>query len=148
MSKISQFEDLEVWQKAKKTSVAIYKLTNDQLFQKDFGLKDQIRRASVSVVSNIAEGFERNGNKEFIQFLSFAKGSAGELRAQLHIAFEIGYLNEKAFSELQSEVTSISKMLSGFIDYLKSSELRGTKYVREDAATYNSPGSKTLNFGS
>lgn len=77
------FEDLEVWQKALEFSVQIYKVTSEGNFNRDFGLRDQLRRTSVSIVSNIAEGFERNGNKEFIQFLSMSKGSSGEIRAQL-----------------------------------------------------------------
>jgi four helix bundle protein len=123
-----RFEDLEVWISAKNLAVLIYKLSEEGNFKKDFGLKDQLRRAAVSIVSNIAEGFERNGNKEFIQFLSIAKGSAGEIRAQLFIAKDLNYLNEKQFNELNIQVTAISKMLSGFINYLKQSELKGSKY--------------------
>ena len=128
MATAKRFEELEVWIKAKELSVSIYEITNDGEFKKDFGLRDQIRRASVSVVSNIAEGFERNGNKEFSQFLSLAKGSAGEIRAQLYIASELCYLNEKDFNLLIGKVTEVSKMLSGLMTYLKQTELKGTKY--------------------
>ena len=83
MGKIEQFEDLKVWQKARLVNLCIYKLSNQGSFSKDFGLRDQMRRASISILSNIAEGFERNGNKEFNQFLSIAKASAGEIRSQL-----------------------------------------------------------------
>lgn len=96
--------------------------------KKDFGLKGQIRRASISILSSISEGFERNGNKEFIQFLSYSKGSAGEGRAQLYIIKELNFITEKEFAELNDKITQISKMLSGFINYLKQSELKGIKY--------------------
>lgn len=128
MATAKKFEELEVWIKAKELSVEVYKITNDGEFKKDFGLRDQIRRAGVSIVSNIAEGFERNGNKEFTQFLSLAKGSAGEVRAQLYIAVELNYINEKDFNFLTEKVTEVSKMLSGLIGYLKQTELKGTKY--------------------
>lgn len=126
-----RFEDLEVWVKAKDFSINIYKLTDDGELKKDFGLKDQLRRASISIVSNIAEGHERNGNREFIQFLSYAKGSAGEIRAQLQVAFGVGYIDEKTLVKLNTKITEISKMLSGFITYLKNSEYKGTKFVQE-----------------
>ena len=131
MAIAKKFEDLEVWIAAKDTSVMIYKITETENLRKDFGLKDQIRRASISVISNIAEGFERNGNKEFIQFLSIAKGSAGEVRAQLYIIKELNFINEEEFVLLYEKVTQVSKMLSGFINYLKQSELKGTKYMSE-----------------
>lgn len=131
MAVAKRFEDLDVWIAAKDASVMIYKITENESLKKDFGLKDQIRRASASVISNIAEGFERNGNKEFIQFLSIAKGSAGEVRAQLYIIKELNFINEKEFVLLYEKVTQVSKMLSGFINYLKQSELKGTKYMSE-----------------
>jgi four helix bundle protein len=131
MAVVRRFEDLEVWIAAKDASVMIYKITENESLRKDFGLKDQIRRASISVISNIAEGFERNGNKEFIQFLSIAKGSAGEVRAQLYIIKELNFINEEEFVLLYEKVTQVSKMLSGFINYLKQSELKGTKFKSE-----------------
>ena len=131
MAVVRRFEDLEVWIAAKDASVMIYKITENESLRKDFGLKDQIRRASISVISNIAEGFERNGNKECIQFLSIAKGSAGEVRAQLYIIKELNFINEEEFVLLYEKVTQVSKMLSGFINYLKQSELKGTKFKSE-----------------
>lgn len=128
MAVAKRFEDLEVWITAKDASVLIYKITENENLKKDFALKDQIRRASISVISNIAEGFERNGNKEFIQFLSIAKGSAGEVRAQLYIIKELNLISEDEFILLYEKVTQVSKMLSGFINYLKQSELKGTKF--------------------
>jgi four helix bundle protein len=127
---VKRFEDLEVWIEAKNFSVAIYKLSDVDSFKKDFSLRDQIRRASVSIVSNIAEGFERNGNKEFIQFLSYAKGSAGEVRAQLYILKELSYISNENFDVLYFKIETISKMLSGFMNYLKQSELKGVKYSK------------------
>lgn len=128
MAVTKRFEDLDVWIAAKDASVMIYKITENESLKKDFGLKDQIRRASISIISNIAEGFERNGNKEFIQFLSIAKGSAGEVRAQLYIIKELEFINEEEFTQLNEKVTQVSKMLSGFINYLKQSELKGSKF--------------------
>ncbi|MDP1799776.1 MAG: four helix bundle protein [Bacteroidota bacterium] len=131
MGAAKKFEDLEVWIAAKDFCVSIYKITENEKLKKDFGLKDQIRRASISIISNISEGFERNGNKEFIQFLSYSKGSAGEVRAQLYIIKELEFITDKEFRELNDKITQISKMLSGFINYLKQSELKGTKYKIE-----------------
>lgn len=128
VKEIKTFEDLDVWVRAKDLSVLVYQLTDGELFRKDFGLKDQIRRASISVVSNIAEGYERNGNKEFAQFLSIAKGSAGEMRAQIHIAKELKYISETEARLLVERATEISKMLSGFINYLKQSDYKGSKF--------------------
>ncbi|HAX62422.1 MAG TPA: four helix bundle protein, partial [Elusimicrobia bacterium] len=88
--KIERFEDLKVWKYAKDLAIEIYKLTLNEKFRKDFGLREQIQRSSVSILSNIAEGYERNNNREFIKFLVYAKGSAGEVRAQLHLAYSIG----------------------------------------------------------
>lgn len=131
MSAVKKFEDLEVWIAAKDFCVTIYKITENENLKRDFGLKDQIRRASISILSNISEGFERNGNKEFIQFLSYSKGSAGEVRAQLYVIKELNFITENEFVELNDKITQISKMLSGFINYLKQSELKGSKYKVE-----------------
>ena len=97
--------------------------TSDSPFSKDFGLRDQVRRASVSIPSNIAEGFERGGNKEFIHFLYLAKGSAGEIRAQLYLALDLSFISEEAFARLNSHVLSVSKQLSSLIQYLQRSAL-------------------------
>lgn len=91
----------------------------------DIGVRDQIQRAAVSIMSNIAEGFERGTKKEFIQFLFIAKGSAGEVRSQLYIALDLGYIKQDTFDSLNSDLLSISKKLSGFIQYLQSSSLKG-----------------------
>lgn len=145
MGNTKQFEDLDVWQKAKEFSVHIYSLTKGNSFDRDFSFRDQLRRASISIISNIAEGFERNGNKEFIQFLSIAKGSAGEIRAQLEVAKSLGYIVDADHIELKKEIVAISKMLAGFINYLKDSDLKGSKYVQEPFAEYYKP-PQTLNL--
>lgn len=120
MGKIERFEDMEVWQSARRLSREVYILTSKGKFSRDFGLKDQIQRAAVSIMSNIAEGFERSSTKEFLQFLNIAKGSTGEVRSQLYIALDIGYINKDCFDKLYLKTTSISKQLSGFRSYLKT----------------------------
>jgi len=127
MSGIGCFEDIEVWQKARELTREIYVLSNEGLFARDFGLRDQIRRASVSIMSNIAEGFERGSNKEFIQYLYIAKGSAGEVRAQLYVALDQIYINQASFNSLNKNATEISRMLSGLINYLNKSNFKGEK---------------------
>jgi four helix bundle protein len=121
MATAKSFEELDVWKNGKKFTVLIYKVTNSKTFSSDFSLRDLLRRASVSIISNIAEGFERNGNKEFIRFLKIAKGSAGEIRAQLYIAFELDYISNSEFKELYEEINLISKQLSALITYLRKS---------------------------
>jgi four helix bundle protein len=98
----------------------IYKITNTELFSKDFGLKDQIRRASVSVPSNISEGFERDSKNQFVYFLVIAKGSCGELRTQLKIARNLNYIVEEEYMAINEKCISVSKQLAGFITYLKN----------------------------
>lgn len=128
MTTIERFEDIEAWQLAREMTKAIYAISNDGAFARDFGLRDQIRRASVSIMSNIAEGFERGGDKEFFQFVSLAKGSSGEVRAQLYVALGAGYIDQQTFSRLSDMATQINRMLAGLMKYLRSSELKGSKY--------------------
>ena len=120
MGKVNGFEELNVWQKSILLSKEIYVLTQNQSFEKDFGLKDQIRRASVSVSSNIAEGFERGSDKDFLKFLYYSKGSVAEVRSQLYIAQSLNYINKEEFGQAQNLSIEISKMLQKFIEYLKS----------------------------
>ena len=127
MSSIECFEDIEAWQKARELTREIYTLSNEGLFARDFGLRDQIRRASVSIMSNIAEGFERSSNKEFIQYLYIAKGSAGEVRAHLYVALDQTYINQESFNSLKKNSAEISRMLSGLINYLNKSSFKGEK---------------------
>lgn len=128
MSAFQRFEDIEAWQKARELTKAIYALSNDGQFARDFGLRDQIRRASVSIMSNIAEGFGRGGNKEFMQFLSTAKGSASEVQAQLYVALDAGYINQDQFQKLYSETEATARMIAGLLRYLQNSDFKGAKY--------------------
>ena len=121
MGKFTRFEEIISWQKARELNVEIYQITNSSnLFSKDFGLRDQIRRASVSISSNIAEGFERQTTKEFIRFLYIAKASAGEVRSQLYLAFDLKYLNKEEFEKLMLKINEVSKLISGLLKYLHS----------------------------
>ena len=113
--KIEKFEDILTWQKAKSLSVDIYKHFSTH---KDYGFRDQIQRASVSIMNNIAEGFERRGDKELSHFLFIAKGSCGEVRSMLYLALDLKYITEKDFEKMYNECMEISKMLSGFIKTL------------------------------
>lgn len=128
MATYKSFEELPVWQIAKELSVLIYKTSCRGKFREDYGLKSQIQRAGVSVSSNIAEGFERGSKQEFIQFLYIAKSSCGELRSQLLIAKDIGYINNTDFETLMNSAKNVSKQISGFIEYLKTSGFKGQKY--------------------
>ena len=128
MEKIKKFEDIESWKSARRLTSEIYMVTSTGSFVRDFGLKDQIRRASVSILSNIAEGFERGNDKEFAYFLSLAKGSSGEVRAQLYVALDQGYLAPETFDRLFKCVKEIGELLAGFIRYLNQSTLRGNRY--------------------
>ena len=119
MATVKQFEDLHVWQDARQMVNAVYSASNARAFNQDFGLRDQIRRAAVSTMSNIAEGFERGTRKEFVQFLNIAKGSNGEVRSQLCVAVDQKYLGETEFNSLRDLSVSLSKKLSTFIRYLE-----------------------------
>jgi four helix bundle protein len=128
MSKVERFEDLKVWQVARELCKEIHKLTLKDSFSKDFKLIGQIKGASGSIMDNIAEGFERDGNKEFSQFLSISKGSCGEVRSQLYRAIDNEYISKEEFETAYEKSLEVSKMLKGFIVYLKESELKGNKY--------------------
>jgi four helix bundle protein len=121
MVKLTRFEDVEAWQKARELTRAVYRITSCGEFARDFGLRDQIRRAAVSIMSNIAEGFERKGDKEFKHFLSFAKGSVGEVKAQLYVALDVGLISETQFRELYEASTETGRLIGGFIKYLNTS---------------------------
>ena len=120
--KISSFEDLVVWQKSIELVKLIYFLTSKGIFFKDFGFREQIRRAVVSISTNIAEGFERFSRKEYVHFLTIAKGSAGEVRSLLRIAFELGYLNSPQYEQARTSVVEVSRFLSNQIQSLKRIE--------------------------
>ena len=128
MAKFERFEEIEAWQKARALTKAIYDVTADGDFARDFGLRDQIRRAAVSVLSNIAEGFERGGDKEFAQFLAVAKGSCGEVRAQLYVAMDQDYISKERFDALSGSALEVSCLLAGLMKYLRQSGYRGSKF--------------------
>jgi len=125
---ISRFEDLEIWQDARSLCKTIKTLTCKTPFFNDFKLRDQIRSSSGSIMDNIAEGFERDGNKEFIQFLTIAKGSNGETRSQSYRAFDYDYITQKELDNLLEQTEALGKKIGNFIKYLKNSELKGKKF--------------------
>ncbi|MBK9155831.1 MAG: four helix bundle protein [Chloracidobacterium sp.] len=127
--KIESYEDLAVWKAAMECAKLIYTITSSGPFGQDYLLRDQTRRAGVSIFSNIAEGFERDGNKEFCKILTIAKGSCGEARAQAIFAFELGYISKAQFDELSGRLTETNRQLSAFRSYLSRSELRGRKFA-------------------
>ncbi len=128
---IVRFEDIEAWQIGRELVRAIYRVSKRGEFARDFALRDQIRRAVVSVTSNIAEGFERGGNREFIQALSVAKGSAGEVRSQLYVALDEEYVSQPEFDELCALALRTSRLIAGFMTFLQKTEIRGPKFQEE-----------------
>ena len=145
MASINHFEDLEVWKKARMFSKKIYVLTSRGTFAKDFALKDQINRSTGSVMDNIAEGFERGGNKEFVMFLSYAKGSAGEVKSQLYRAVDREHIDETTFKQFIDEYETIGKMLGRLMSYLQTSNFRGPKF-HEPKVLYKNLGDADLEF--
>ena len=132
MGTIKRFEDLEAWKKARELSKLIYEITNDNLLLKEYGLKNQTRNSSGSIMDNIAEGFERQGKKEFIQFLSIAKGSAGELKSQLYRILDQKFITEEKFNQIYNITDEVGRMINGLSNYLKSSDLKGIKYKTDE----------------
>src|SRR5438552_10891133 len=128
MNKIERFEDIIAWQKARVLTKQIYATAKIGAFARDYGLKDQIQRSSVSTMANIAEGFERGGDKEFLQFLSDSKGSCGEVKSHLYVAVDQNYITPITFDDLYGKANEVSRLVGGFMTYLRDSTLRGNKY--------------------
>ena len=128
MATWKRFEDMDVWKKARVLSTEIHRLTAKGACERDYAFVRQIRSAALSIMSNIAEGFERDGNREFSSFVSIAKGSAGEVRSQLYAALDVGYASEEEIERLYALAAEIARMLSGLMSYLRDSEMRGRKF--------------------
>lgn len=128
---ITRFEDLDVWKASRSIVNSVYRVLANGSFERDYGLRDQIRRAAVSIMSNIAEGFSRRSNREFAQFLFTAKASAAEVQSQLYIALDQRYLTQTEFDALYSEADSCARQLSGLITYL----LRRTQQTQQTRST-------------
>ena len=125
---VKNFEELEIWKEARRLTKAIYQLTKREKLSRDFSLRDQIQRAAVSIMSNIAEGFERGGNQEFIQFLYVAKASCGEVRSQLYVAVDQGYILKADSEESIVAFRRLSGMIGNLISYLRRSGMKGAKF--------------------
>jgi len=125
---ITSFEDIEIWQEARGLCKLVFKITSREPFSKDFRFRDQIRAACGSIMDNIAEGYGRGGNKEFINFLSIAKGSIDEVRSQVYRAYDFNYISKEEQDELISKTLRISKKSTSFIYYLKKSNRKGPKF--------------------
>jgi len=117
--KIERFEDIEAWKEARKLVNMIYNISEEGQFSKDFSLRNQIRSASVSIMSNISEGFDRGTNRELIQFLVIARASASEVKSQLYVALDRKYINAEGFQEIYDQATRVISLIDGFIRYLK-----------------------------
>ncbi len=135
MTTISRFEDIEAWKTARQLTDLIYAQTGQGNFSRDFGLRDQIRRASVSIMSNIAEGFESRTDAQFANFLGMAKASAGEVRAQLYVALDQKYITEEQFRELYLLAEKCARQIANFVKYLQSHP--HPRRLAEDQANYN-----------
>ena len=128
MATIERYEEIKGWQKARELTRFVYSITRQESFARDFGFKDQIRRATVSVMSNIAEGFERDGKAEFIRFLSIAKASAGEVQSQLYVALDQEYVTTEQFDRGYGLCDETMRLIGGFMAYLRKSPWKGQKY--------------------
>ena len=141
---MKNFEDLNIWKQARQLTQQVYQLTKSDRFSRDHALRDQIQRAAISVMSNIAEGFERGGNQEFMQFLYVAKASCGEVRSQLYVALDQGYISEAKSEEMITCFRRLSGMIGNLIAYLRRSGMKGEKFSASKSlnGTSNRSGAK------
>ena len=128
MATFQSTEEIEAWEKARELTREVYTISNHGPFAKDFALRDQMRRASVSIMSNIAEGFERSGTAEFVQFLAMAKGSTGEVVSHIYVAADQGYITKEEGGHLLGLASETSRMIGGLMTYLRKSGIKGAKY--------------------
>jgi four helix bundle protein len=129
---ILRFEDIVAWQVARKLTREIYRISNEGQLAKDYGLRDQVRRAAVSVMANIAEGFERDGAREFLQFLAIAKGSVGEVRSHLYVALDQGYVHdEHEWNHVMRLANETARMIHGLMRYLRQTGVKGLRFKPE-----------------
>jgi four helix bundle protein len=135
MATIRRFEDVEAWQKSRVLSREVNKITKYPNFRDDADLKRQLKKSAGSIMDNIAEGFERAGKNEFIQFLSISKGSAGEIRSQFYRSLDQKFISDEEFQELYNMAEEIGKMIDGLISYLRGSDYRGTKYKKQNISS-------------
>ena len=128
MSTINRFEDLDIWQEARRLAKEIHIISEETKLKTEYKLRDQIKGSSGSVMDNIAEGFERDGNLEFRQFLSIAKGSAGESRSQIYRLYDYGIIDEEKLNQLKNDYLSLSSKIKNFITYLNKQDFKGNKF--------------------
>jgi len=128
MATINRFEELEVWQEARLLNKSIWQLTQKEDFKSYFSLNEQLRRASISIMNNISEGFERNGNKEFVQFLSIAKGNTAEVKNMLYALLDLELISQKEFEELSQASEKLRNKIAKLMNYLKTSDFKGSKF--------------------
>ncbi len=128
MSSYKSFEDLEIWNRAREICQDVFLIRQESGLKNDFRLYDQINGSSGSIMDNIAEGFERNGNREFIQFLSVAKSSCGETRSQLYRVLDRGYISQDEFENYREKLLTLAKQIGGFMTYLQKSDFKGSKF--------------------
>ena len=130
MGTIKRFEDLEIWQLARNLCMMIEELFLSTPVGSNYSLRNQMEKSSGSIMDNIAEGFDRDGNREFIAFLSYSKGSSGELKSQLYRCFDKGLISKQQFEDCTSKCQELQNKIGGFMNYLKNSEFKGTKFKR------------------
>lgn len=128
MPTFRRFDEIEAWQKARALTKIVYELSGRGFLAKDFALRDQIRRGDISIMANIAEGFERDGTGEFIQFLAIAKGSSADVLSHGYVALDQGFITKKEFDELNTKTTEVGRMIAALMAYLRKSGTRGLKY--------------------